>query len=91
MTHTTLIENQKEALKQEKELIKMLKEYKKLVNKISTQLQGDHHRLGTVKLFKTESPSLIVESRINQKQISNLTNEIDTINYGIAENIRRGI
>ena len=91
MIQTTLIENQKEALKQEKELIKMLKEYKKLVNKISTQLQGDHHRLGTVDLFKTESPSLIVESRINQKQISNLTNEIDTINYGIAENIRRGI
>ena len=67
----------------------MLRKYKRLVEKISTELQGDHHLLGTVDLFKTEIPSLIIESRSNQKQISTLNDEIDTINRGIVDNIRR--
>ena len=89
MIETTLNEKQKRAIEQEKQLIKALKEYKRNISKISAQIQGDHHRLGTVGLFKTETPSLIVESKINQKEIKSLISDIETINFNIAETIRR--
>lgn len=89
MIQTTLIEKQKEALKQEKELIKQLKEYKRLIEKISAQLDGDKYRVGKVEIFRTETPSLILESRSNQREIDSLTSEIDTINFNIAEFVRR--
>lgn len=89
MIETTLNEKQKQALKQEENIIKVLKDYKRNIAKISAQIQGDQHRLGTVGLFKTETPSLIVESRIHQKEIESLINEIQTINFNIAETIRR--
>ena len=89
MIETTLNEKQKQALKQEEQIIRLLKEYKRNIAKISAQIQGDQHRLGTVGLFKTETPSLIVESRIHQKEIESLISEIQTTNFNIAEAIRR--
>lgn len=86
---TKLETKQKNALKQEKELIKALKEYKKILDEISKDLSSRQHMIGTVQLFKTETPSLIVESRINQKRIKSLITDIETLNFNIAEVIRR--
>lgn len=89
MNETALIDKQKEALKKEKEIIKMLKQYKKLIEKISSQIDGDKVIIGKIELFKTETPSLIVESKQNQRQIDTLINEIDTVNSHIADFVRR--
>ena len=86
---TTLIIKQKQALEQEEKLIKDLKAYKKTLEKISIKLISTKNMIGSVELFKTETPSLIVQSRINQKALNELTIAIDRLNSEIASIIRR--